>query len=295
MHADITFGQLDRLTDYRLGIFDRPCPACGPSRRDLRNRKRHVLRIWRQELDFCSYNCARCGIRGGIGNGHRSGTAASRANVPAEHIDDHLRTIRQAAKARHLWRGRKPATGSPVEHYLRRARGYAGPIPQTIGYLPPIKANHHAAMIAAFGHVTEPEPGTIAIDPETITGIHLTLLRPDGLDKADTAPSKLTVGPSVGLPIVISPMNDLLGLIICEGVETGLSLCEATGCGVWAAGPAGRMPALASVVPAYVDTVTIAGEQDGGWPHALELARRLQARYVHVEMRAFGQPEASTS
>ena len=101
------------------------------------------------------------------------------------------------------------------------------------------------------------------------------------------------IGRSVGMPIVLSPANDLLGLIVCEGIETGLSLFDATGCGLWAAGAASRMPALARSVPAYVDTVTIAGEADrDGRLHALELRRLLQSRGVHTEMRVLGEVEA---
>ena len=70
------------------------------------------------------------------------------------------------------------------------------------------------------------------------------------------------VGPSAGWPIVLAPFNDQLGLIVCEGIETGLSLAEATGCGVWAAGAAGRMPALADRIPDWTDFITIAAEGD---------------------------------
>ena len=94
------------------------------------------------------------------------------------------------------------------------------------------------------------------------------------------------LGRSTGTPIVLAPLNDLLGLIVCEGIETGLSLFEATGCGVWAAGAASRMPDLADVVPDYTDCVTIAGEPDeAGRKGAVELARRLRARGIHTELR----------
>ena len=97
---------------------------------------------------------------------------------------------------------------------------------------------------------------------------------------------------SIGTPIVLAPMNDLLGLIICEGIETGLSLYEATGCGVWAAGAASRMPALADAVPDYTDCVTVAGEPDeAGRKGAIELARRLKARGIYTELRFLADGE----
>ena len=81
--------------------------------------------------------------------------------------------------------------------------------------------------------------------------MHLTLLSPDSGGKAGTERDKIMVGPSNGWPVVLAPINDLLGLIICEGIESGLTLHEATGCGVWAAGSSSRLPALADAVPPY--------------------------------------------
>ncbi len=50
------------------------------------------------------------------------------------------------------------------------------------------------------------------------------------------------LGPNAGLPIVVAPVNDRLGLAIAEGIEDGLSVFVETGLGVWAAGSAGNMP-----------------------------------------------------
>ena len=198
--------------------------------------------------------------------------------------------IEQLRKAQLMWRNRHPAAGSIVEIYLRQVRGYNGIIPASIGFLPPYRPEHHPAMISAFAWpISEPEPGTLSIPDKSVCGVHLTLLRPDGLAKADTKPDKLMVGPSLGTPIVLAPMNDLLGLAIAEGVESGLSLYEATGLGVWAAGSASRMPALADAVPKYTDCVTIAAEpDDSGRKHGPELARRLRELGIHSELRFLG-------
>ncbi len=192
---------------------------------------------------------------------------------------------RQLEKAKFLWGKRQPAEDSPVDFYLRGPRKYGGPIPPTLGFLPPLKPGHHPAMISAFGIPDEPEPGTLSISNEQVRGIHLTLLKPDGGGKADTKPDKIMVGSSNGWPIVLAPMNDFLGLIICEGIETGLSLHEATGCGIWAAGSASRMPGLADKVQDYCDCVTIAAEADGGQKFANDLAKRLSARGLYCELK----------
>ena len=64
-------------------------------------------------------------------------------------------------------------------------------------------------MIAAFTVPDEPEPGLLSVRDDTVRAVHLTLLKPDGSAKADTAPSKFIVGSPHGLPIVLAPANDL--------------------------------------------------------------------------------------
>jgi hypothetical protein len=213
--------------------------------------------------------------------------------TPAPPVADYrLYTERQLEKARWLWACKAAAENSPVENYLRGARGYSGRIPATVGFLPPQRAEHHPAMIAAFALANEPEPGVLSIPDDKVCGIHLTLLKSDGSGKAGTDRDKLMVGSSSGWPVVLAPLNDLLGLVVSEGIETGLSLYEATGCGVWAAGSASRMRALADTVPSYVDCVTIAGEADSGRKGAVGLAERLHARGMHSELRFLGEEEA---
>jgi hypothetical protein len=89
-----------------------------------------------------------------------------------------------------LWSRRHPIERTPAEHYLRQVRGYSGPIPQTLAFLPPSKPKHRAAMIAAYSLVDEPEPGILGT-PRNNAAVHLTLLRADGSGKADVEHSKL--------------------------------------------------------------------------------------------------------
>jgi hypothetical protein len=188
------------------------------------------------------------------------------------------------SKALWLWRSRQPIIGSIAERYLRDARGYGGSLPATLGFLP-ARGEHPPAMIAAFGLAHEVEPSVIAIADTAVTGVHLTRLKPDGSGKAtfedpdDNA--KIMVGHSAGSPIVLAPPNDLLGLAITEGIEDGLSVREDTGLGVWTAGAANRMPALAAVVPSYIDCTTVVGDDDrDGRRFASDLADGIRARGV---------------
>jgi Toprim domain len=185
--------------------------------------------------------------------------------------------------ARGLWRQRKPVAGSIAATYLRSARVYGGPIQRTLGFLPATQT-HPAALIAAYGLATEPEPGVLTITDEAVVGVHLIKLRPDGSDRLRGDPKcKITIGRGFVAPIVLAPPNDLLGLVIAEGVEDALTAHEATGRGAWAAGGASRMPALADVIPAYIEVVTIlVDDNEAGRMNANKLAARLHAKGIEV-------------
>ena len=256
----LDYQTLTALCDGRIGCRDCLCPACGPSRRSLANKRRRTLRVWYKERGFASYCCQRCGAQG----------YARDADAADHHHHDRVVVVvggkdhaaRQIEKARWLWSRREPIGGSPAEVYLQRARGYGGPLPATLGFLLPSRPGHHPALIGAFGIADEIEPGLVEIHDDRLHGVHLTLLKPDGSGKAEVEPGKFMVGPSKGWPIVVAPPNDLLGLAITEGIEDALSVHQATGLGCWAAGSAGRMPALAGTMPDYIECVTIYAHAD---------------------------------
>jgi hypothetical protein len=192
---------------------------------------------------------------------------------PAKGASDYQR--QQQDKAAWLWSKRRPVSNSPVEKYLTR-RGYTGPIPATLGYLP-ARGEYPDAMISAFGLARETEPGVITA-PKEIIGVHLTKLTPNG-DKITDDKAKIMIGTCKGAPIVLAPVNDLLGLAITEGIEDALSVYSATGLGVWAAGSAPFMPALAPMIPSYVEAISIYADGDqAGHGNTHKLARALEAR-----------------
>lgn len=263
-----------------------PCPKCGGRDRFSVNIKRQV------------WNCRGCGqggrnaldlvmhVRGfdfaGAVNfltGHEARPAPARVKPTPPQATDNGE---HRGKAFALWRRRWVVVeDDPVWRYLREVRRYDGPIPATIGFLP-TRGEHPPSMIAAIGLANEPEPGALAIHDNAVRAVHLTRLKPDGRGKAGTTADKVTIGQgSVGTPIVLSPQNDLLGLAITEGIEDGLSVHAATGLGTWAAVSAGRMSALADVIPGYVECVTIFGHRDAaGERGARELAARLADRGI---------------
>jgi hypothetical protein len=159
--------------------------------------------------------------------GYRYHVEQPSAQLRTEYDEDRV------AAARHLWGCRSKDT-SMVERYLA-ARGYRGPLPASISFLPP-DTYAHPAMIAKFGF------------GDDVCGVHLTFLNEAGTDKADVRPQKIMLGKFIGWPIVLAEPNDLLGLCISEGIETALSAHMATGLGAWAAGSATFLPYLADAV-----------------------------------------------
>ena len=260
-----------RVKPLRGGNYLVPCPAHDNSSPSLSLRDGD-----RGLMVHCWGGCSALDVYQAL---RRKGHNVERGDVaeikPAKGSSEHRR--RQAEKAEWLWSKRRPIAGSIAERYLREARKYSGPLQATLGFLPPLKSEHHPALIAAFALVDEPEPGILG-KPQHVSAIHLTLLKGDGSGKAEIETPKLTIGSPLGKPIVLAPPNDLNGLGITEGTEDALTVHEAIGLGAWAAGSAPFMPALADTVPDYIKAVTIYAHADNGQRFARELADALRRR-----------------
>lgn len=290
MHGDggMSWDVLMGAIGGRMGVFDVPCPICSPRRKPA-NRRKPVLRVWRNERpDFATFCCQHCGSGGYAHDGSPSAQRVDRQQigrlmraadkVHIDHINDRRRT------ARFLWDSSLPIAGTLAESYLR-GRGITCPLPATLRFLP-ARGEHAPAMISVFGIPAEPEPGKLDVTGMAIGAVHITRLKADGSGKANIEgqPDKIFIGGAPGLPIALAPCNDLSGLAIAEGIEDALSLHQSTGLGAWAAGSANRLPSLARAVPRYVSSVSIAiDDNDVGRESSYELARQLRkvrnARY----------------
>jgi hypothetical protein len=277
---------IDVITGGSIGTFDVPCPLCGPAKSKRSGQRKPVLRIWRVDQTFATYNCARCETQGyardNTAKPPSAGAIARAKAAAAKH--ERFVAAKRLSTARWLWSRRQPIHGTIAETYLRDARGYHGPIPPTLSFLP-ASDEHTPAMIAAFGVADEPEPGTIIIAENAIRGVHVTKLALDGSGKAGSDKDKITIGKCLGSPIVLAPPNDLMGMAVTEGIENGLSIFAATGLGVWAAGAASRMPMLADTIPGYIDCVTVGADADPtGLQNADQLLERIKARGLHGDL-----------
>jgi hypothetical protein len=219
----ISYDDLADMIGGQLGVFDVPCPECGPKCRHAYNRKRPVLRVWGEDDGFISYHCERCKV-GGWAKVDAGAAAKPRAykNAP-KRIDTDTADREQLANM--LWDRAKPIAGSPAETYLRSRKCFVDS--PSLRFLP-AKGEHAPSMIARFG-------------TGKITGVHLTKLRDDGQGKAGTDKDKIMLGPSQGQFIMVHDNAESEALIITEGIEDAASFAAVMGWSAWAAGSAGRI------------------------------------------------------
>lgn len=188
------------------------------------NRRRKTLRVWNDGQGFVSWRCARCDAIGWKKGTRNDYTAPSRQQPqqPPHGRED---------LARELWTRSLPLKGSLAETYLRARECFLDT--PSLRFLPAGK--HPPAMIGRF-----------------ISGaIHLTRLNDEGTGKAGRDNDKLMFGPVSGSPLVIRSSGKRL--IICEGIEDGLSMAIAANKShaIWVAGSASMMPKLIPSVNGY--------------------------------------------
>ena len=276
--ALLSFRELAAVIGNGIGVFNVPCPLCSPFRRHPERRKLKVLRIWRNEPGFITFCCKHCDAVGYAHDHERTVPLAPQQIAQRMREADAARREReqrQRSKALWLWDRSLPIHGTIAETYLQRARAITCDLPNTLRFLPGTSI-HAPALIAPFGLPSEPVPGSLGIEDMAITAVHLTRLKRDGSDREPEG--KRILGSPSGRPLVMSPVNDIGGLSIAEGIEDALSLYQALGTGAWAAGSASHLAALAYCIPPYVEAVTILVDgNDAGRRHSAKLAERILA------------------
>ncbi|AXI43532.1 toprim domain-containing protein [Sulfitobacter sp. SK011] len=184
-----------------------PCPVCQTARRKDQN----ALTINAESgklLLHCKKNG--CDFRDILtGAGITPGTIEiDRMAVENAERERAAQAAKIKARARSLWEFGEAIGGTKGEAYLR-GRGITYPLPDTLRWLPDTyhgpSRQYCAAMIA---------------DIASTGGVHRTFFTKTGqrLDKS----AKMMLGPCQGGAVRLS---DALGpLVVCEGIETGLSL-----------------------------------------------------------------------
>lgn len=243
-----------------------PCPAHGGRDRNLS--------VWAEAAGIArfkcwSHGCSTSAIVAALGRPWTC-TPGLRASNPRPSFDDAQRT----QIARRIWRGSEPAVGTLAEAYLR-SRDITMSIPPTVRF-------HHALK-----HPSEPIllPAMVAAVSDlnrNLVAVHRTFLDAKG-SKTTLEPSKATLGPIAGRAVHLAPAGEKIAL--AEGIETALSVQQATGIPAWAALGTSNLARID--MPHSVREVIIAADNDGngaGEKAALAAAARFagEGRRVRI-------------
>lgn len=238
-----------------------PCPVCQPEQR----RDQHGLSVKAEGgrlLIWCHKSgCDFRDILKVAGVSHNDGKLAPALDPQAEA----QRAAYDAAKreqARRIWEHAGPICGTKGEAYLR-GRGITCPLPPSLRWAPDLfhgpSGRYLSAMVANVG----------------TGGVHRTYLEKTGARIGGNA--KMMLGPCAGGAVALSEAQG--PLVVCEGIETGLSLLSGLLGGpavVWAALSTSGLRTLH--LPAVSGALTIAADGDApGRDAATALAKRAYA------------------
>ena len=241
-----------------------PCPICQPERRrdqdglSLRNTRGRLL------LHCHKSDCAFVDIV------RAAGLPPDSPNVDPN-INWMPRTVavqndaKRERQANAIWAETTPLPGTLAETYLR-GRGITCALPDTLRFHPHgwHQTGHHRPMLLA------------QVEGAARFAVHRTYLNPEG-GKAKVDPPKAMLGTCAGGAVRLSQADG--PLVVCEGIETGLSLL----CGLLR-GPATVWAALSTSglrglhLPPIPGRLTIASDGDApGREAAQALAFKAQA------------------
>lgn len=246
---------------YR-GYGTAPCPICQPERRKDQN----ALGI-RTDGDRLLMKCKKIGcdfrdllVASGIQPGHVEIDQMALENAEREHREDEAKKLK---RARSMWDQSQPIEGTKGEDYLR-ARSITCALPDALRWLP--DAYHQPSGRYCSAIVANVFTG----------GIHRTFLDEQSGERLTRSP-KMMLGPCQGGAVVLA---EAVGpLVVCEGIETGLSLTSGLLSGpatIWAALSTSGIKGLH--LPERPGKLVIASDGDGpGQAAGCELANRANA------------------
>jgi hypothetical protein len=255
----------------RVRRSGRGCVALCPAHDD----RHHSLSLAQGSdriLIYCHAGCTIRDICDGLGIRVKdlfSGPAAGDSNATSRWTDrDRLRY------AESIWRkATRPAVGTAVERYLRN-RGITIPIPAAIRFCSVIcdaypPAMRWPALAAGIQDVNG-----------NFTGVLVTGLCADGSDKMPADDPRRIYGPYRGGAVRLSTQLDAR-LAIGEGIETMLSVQQATGVPAWAALSASNLPHVQ--LPTSIREVIICADAD---PRGEKAAQIAALRFMREGRRA---------
>ena len=215
----------------------------------------------------CDFSEIMDSLRGlGLVEGAGSYTRPSTTERARWPTNDKAQAEKRSEQAHLLWAKARPITNTAAETYLR-ARGITCTLFETLRFAP-----------SCWHSSGQSFPAIVAlVEGGGFFAVHRTYLRADGSGKADIEPVKMMLGPCAGGAVRLSKSDG--PLIICEGIETGLSLLSGllpSPVTVWAALSTSGVRSLK--LPQQSGLLTVAADGDApGRRAAHALATRADA------------------
>ena len=230
---------------WHNGKGQAPCPVCQPERRKDQNalsiscvKGKLLLHCFKSGCGI--YEIASAGGFSAPGSANEYPKPECAQDRPAE-------KPLNLKKARSIWKKAGPIEGTKAEAYLR-GRCITAPLPDTLRFMPDIF--HTPSSTWACAMIANVEP---------TGGVHRTYFTKQGIRL--TKSEKMMLGPCSGGAVRLSEGPG--PLVVCAGIETGLSLLSGLLSGpsvVWAALSTGNMKNL--ILPEVAGKLTIATDGD---------------------------------
>lgn len=256
------------------------CPACGYANA-FSLREQDGQPLW-----YChAYGDSEAVLQSlkaqGLLGGRRESFASVRRSLPMQRVQKEADPGKRDY-ARKLWAGSLPITDTVAADYLH-GRGLVGPYLAALRFLPDCPhtptGQKHPAMIAA---VTRWPLGDVV-------AVHRTYLKSDGSGKIDHPQARMMLGTASGGAVRLAPCGERLG--IAEGIETALSVQQATGLPMWACLSTSGLQNV--ILPDTVRDVTIAADNDPPGQRVAQMAaERLMGQGKRVRIAL--PPQAGT-
>lgn len=187
-------------------------------------------------------------------------------NVPSVYVTKLPPTDKshKGDEARKLWAGATPISGTPAEAYLRN-RKIDIRLPDCLRF----------ARLRFAGEVRPMLIAAVAGPDNRVQAVHRIVLQENGA-KADLRGGKVkfSLGPVMGGAVRLTPAAN--GMVVCVGLEDGLTLLQQHGQAVWAVTGDVALPAVQ--LPLGVREVVVAHDNDtSGWAAGKKTADNLSS------------------
>lgn len=190
------------------------CPVHGDKRPSLSLADGEGGRLLARCHAGCRFEEVLDALRGmGLIDGKGVYTPPSPADLVRIEAAEKAEAEKRERQALAVWREGQHITGTIAETYLR-GRGITCDLPETLRFHPDCwhpNARRFPALLAR-------------VDGTARFALHRTYLRPDGRGKADAEPAKAMLGGTAGGAVRLTETDG--PLVVCEGIETGLSLAS---------------------------------------------------------------------